>query len=70
MISYHLFSKLLNHPELSLDIVVTGAHLSENYGLTLSIIDDDGFNIVDKLSCLIPILIHRVLKDLVYRYKV
>ena len=47
-----VFKAIESHPELSLDIVVTGAHLSENYGLTLSIIDDDGFNIVDKIESL------------------
>jgi GDP/UDP-N,N'-diacetylbacillosamine 2-epimerase (hydrolysing) len=42
-----------NHPELSLSLAVTGAHLSEQYGLTVKEIKQDGFNIVDEIESLL-----------------
>lgn len=42
-----------NHPELSLSLAVTGAHLSEQYGLTVEEIRQDGFEIVDEIESLL-----------------
>ena len=42
-----------DHPELELQIVVTGGHLSEKHGLTYKDIERDGFHInefVENLS--------------------
>ncbi len=38
------------HPELSLQIVVTGQHLDPRYGATWSALEDDGFSIDEKVE--------------------
>lgn len=56
---YDILSTVLKaintHPGLSLGVVVTGAHLSENYGLTKSLIEDDQFHIVDEIESLLNV---------------
>ena len=41
------------HPELDLQLIVFGAHLSPGYGLTIDEIRQDGFDIAASLECLI-----------------
>ena len=54
---YDILSSVLSainaHPDLTLGVVVTGAHLSENYGLTKTQIENDGFCIVDQIESLL-----------------
>ena len=56
---YDILSTVLTaidtHPDLSLGVVVTGAHLSENYGLTKSLIEADQFEIVDEIESLLNV---------------
>ncbi len=48
-----VFRRICEHPQLKLDLVVTGAHLSPKYGDTVSQVRDDGFNIIDEIENLI-----------------
>ena len=48
-----VFKAINDHPNLNLKIVVTGAHLSQAYGMTLHEIENDGFIIEDKVESLI-----------------
>lgn len=48
-----VFKAINDHPNLNLKIVVTGAHLSHAYGMTLHEIEKDGFHIEDKVESLI-----------------
>ena len=54
---YDILSSVLheikNHPELKLQVVATGAHLSEDFGLTVNEIQKDGFEIVDRIENLL-----------------
>ena len=47
-----VFNAINDHPNLELKIVVTGAHLSHAFGMTLHEIEKDGFQIVDKIEAL------------------
>lgn len=49
---YPVLKKIVEHPDLELDLIVTGAHLSEKYGNTYQAIEKDGIPI----SVKIPIL--------------
>jgi UDP-hydrolysing UDP-N-acetyl-D-glucosamine 2-epimerase len=40
------------HPDLTLDLIVMGAHLSETFGETIDVIRADGFEITAALDCL------------------
>jgi UDP-N-acetylglucosamine 2-epimerase (non-hydrolysing)/GDP/UDP-N,N'-diacetylbacillosamine 2-epimerase (hydrolysing) len=42
------------HPELELDLLVFGAHLSPLFGNTVELIERDGFEIGTKIECLDP----------------
>ncbi len=42
------------HPELELELIVIGAHLSATFGQTVELIRDDGFQIAASLDCLDP----------------
>lgn len=42
-----------NDPELELQIVATGAHLSPEFGLTYKAIEEDGFSINDRIEMLL-----------------
>jgi len=44
--------EVLNHPELELQIIVTGMHLSPEFGLTYQDIEADGFRIDRKIEIL------------------
>jgi GDP/UDP-N,N'-diacetylbacillosamine 2-epimerase (hydrolysing) len=48
-----VYEAIVNKPNLSLEIAVTGAHLSSVYGYTVSQIEKDGFKIVDKIDSLL-----------------
>jgi len=42
-----------NHPQLKLQVVVTGAHLSDKFGYTYKVIEKDGFKISQKIESLL-----------------
>ncbi len=48
-----VFHSIDKHPALDLNVAVTGAHLSENYGNTIDEIEKDGFKIVDRIESLL-----------------
>jgi GDP/UDP-N,N'-diacetylbacillosamine 2-epimerase (hydrolysing) len=48
-----VFNAISSHQNLNLQLVVTGAHLSEAYGETINEIKRDGFEIVDEIESLI-----------------
>ena len=48
-----VFRSIQDHPKLSLKLVVTGAHLSNEYGYTIEQIRKDGFDIVDTVPSLL-----------------
>lgn len=48
-----VFRAISNHSKLDLSLVVTGAHLSDNFGCTISDIKKDGFIIEDEIESLI-----------------
>jgi len=52
-IMYPVLELLDKAPDITLKIIVTGAHLSEGYGKTVSNIERDGFEIADKIYNLI-----------------
>lgn len=47
---YHLMRELQNHPDVELQLVVTGAHLSHKHGYTVQQIEKDGFPISAKVD--------------------
>jgi UDP-hydrolysing UDP-N-acetyl-D-glucosamine 2-epimerase len=50
---YWLMKEIQNDEDLVLQIVATGAHLSSEYGLTYRIIEQDGFQIDEKVEMLL-----------------
>lgn len=48
-----VFQAIVDRPELDLELIVTGAHLSSQYGNTLDLIVKDGFKIADTIESLI-----------------
>ena len=48
-----VFKAIEGHKDLSLKVVVTGAHLSETFGYTIEEIQKDGFEIVDRVESLL-----------------
>lgn len=50
---YHIMKKIQSHPLLSLSILVTGMHLSPQYGYTYKQVEKDGFDIDAKVDMLI-----------------
>lgn len=48
-----VFKAIASHPLLDLQVVVTGAHLSDAYGRTVQEIRNDGFTIADEIESLI-----------------
>ena len=51
---YWPMREIEEHPELSLDLIVTGAHLSPTFGHTVDVIEADGFEIRARVECLDP----------------
>ncbi len=52
-IMYPVFKSIDSHPDLSLELLVTGAHLSKTFGYTIEQIRKDGFIIADEVESLI-----------------
>ncbi|MBN8696427.1 MAG: UDP-N-acetylglucosamine 2-epimerase (hydrolyzing) [Bacteroidetes bacterium] len=52
-ILYPVLEKLNSDPDFQLEILVTGAHLSERYGMTVKNIEKDGFVIAERVDNLI-----------------
>lgn len=50
---YWLMKELQNDPQFYLQIIVTGMHLSPEFGLTYKVIEQDGFNINEKVEMLL-----------------
>jgi GDP/UDP-N,N'-diacetylbacillosamine 2-epimerase (hydrolysing) len=50
---FEVYKKLDNDPLIDFSLIVTGAHLSENYGRTVDYIENDGFKIIGKIFNLI-----------------
>jgi UDP-hydrolysing UDP-N-acetyl-D-glucosamine 2-epimerase len=50
---YWLMKAIDNDPEMELQIVATGMHLSPEFGLTYQVIEDDGFKINAKVEMLL-----------------
>lgn len=50
---YWLMKEIKNDPELILQIAVTGMHLSPEFGLTYKVIEQDGFEIDEKIEMLV-----------------
>lgn len=48
-----VFKEINNHPNLELEIIVTGAHLADSYGYTVQQIEQDGFKIAERIESLI-----------------
>lgn len=48
-----LLEKINNDPEINLQLIVTGAHLSPEFGLTYKQIESDGFSIGSKVEMLL-----------------
>lgn len=51
-IIYPVLKKMQNDPEIDLKVVVSSAHLSDWHGFTLKKIEEDGFEIADKIDSL------------------
>lgn len=51
---YWPMREILAHPDLSLDLIVMGAHLSPTFGQTVDLIEADGFEISARIECLDP----------------
>lgn len=50
---YWLMKEITDDPDLSLQLIATGAHLSPEFGLTYRAIEDDGFKIDEKVEMLL-----------------
>lgn len=48
-----VFRSIAGHPDLDLQLIVTGAHLSEAYGHTIDEIRGDGFVVADEIESLL-----------------
>ena len=50
---YPIMKAIDEHPDLELNIIVTGAHLTDSYGGTVKEIVEDGFHIVEHIESLL-----------------
>lgn len=48
-----VFKAIVEHPQLDLELIVTGAHLADSYGCTIKDIRNDGFKIADEIESLV-----------------
>lgn len=48
-----VYRAISDHPELELELIVTGAHLSDSYGNTFREIEKDGFFVAEKIESLL-----------------
>lgn len=46
---FSIYEKLEAHPDVDFSLVITGPHLSEQYGLTARFAEADGFRVADKI---------------------
>ena len=52
-ILYPVLKEMEKDPDFEVSLIVCGAHLSSNFGYTVSEIENDGFNISDRIHNLI-----------------
>src|SRR5690554_5166507 len=50
---YWMMKEIRNDPELELQIIATGMHLSPEFGLTYKVIEQDGFTINERVEMLL-----------------
>ena len=50
---YWLMKEIQEDPDLTLQIIATGMHLSPEFGLTYRVIEEDGFTIDEKIEMLL-----------------
>lgn len=50
---YHIIKGIHEDPELELQLIVTSMHLSPEFGLTVKVIEEDGFPIADTVEMLL-----------------
>jgi UDP-hydrolysing UDP-N-acetyl-D-glucosamine 2-epimerase len=50
---YWPLREMIERPEIDLRLLVTGAHLSNEFGRTVEVIERDGFPIAERIECLI-----------------
>ena len=50
---YWTMKRIQDEPNLELQVIATGMHLSPEFGNTYNIIENDGFNIDNKIECLL-----------------
>lgn len=50
---YWTMKEIMNDPDLKLQLIVTGMHLSPEFGLTVKDIENDGFKIDEKVEILL-----------------
>ena len=50
---YWLMKEIQEDPDLTLQIIATGMHLSPEFGLTYRVIEEDGFTIDEKVEVLL-----------------
>lgn len=48
-----VFKAISENDDLELELIVTGAHLSDSYGYTINEIEKDGFKVADKIESLL-----------------
>lgn len=51
--AYPIMEAIRKHPDLILNLIVTGAHLSNYYGCTIQEIENDGFEIEERIESLL-----------------
>lgn len=52
-LSRPIYKAIQEHPELKLDLIVSGAHLSPLHDHTVKLVEADGFNIVERVESLL-----------------
>lgn len=50
---YPIMKAINEHPDLELNLIVTGAHLTDSYGYTVKEIEADGFRIAERVESLL-----------------
>ena len=50
---YWIIKGIYDDPELELQLIVTGMHLSPEFGLTVRVIEQDGFPIAERVEMLL-----------------
>ena len=49
-----ILRRIEHEPELHLQLVVTGMHLSPEFGMTVQAIEEDGFETTERIEMLLP----------------